>query len=398
MATPDDTPKTVEGDRQPRRRKLVIGIGLGVAAAALVGVLVSQRSHATPGAAEPSRDVPRREGKTLVVSQAYLARAGIKTQAVQRQPLTPSFKVVGTVTFDPAHVAAVGARVRGFVRRTMKYEGDQVKAGEALAEIESAELGEAQANVAVTKAQTEAAAINAKRETDLLDRNLTTAREAEVAGTALVSSQVFLGAAEQRVRVLGGGADGSFGVYVLKAPIAGAVVERHLSPGQTVDTNTFAYRVADISHLWVELSVSEQMVGAVRLGDLVEVTAVSASDKKIKGTVTHVGEVIDLATRSADVRIAIDNSSRVLRPGQSVFATIDATGPRHQALLVPQASVVYVDGKPTVFVAHAPTRVMPQVVKLGGEDSTQVEILDGVSEGQQVVVEGAFYLKAELFR
>jgi hypothetical protein len=59
---------------------------------------------------------------------------------------------------------------------------------------------------------------------------------------------------------------------------------------------------------------------------------------------------------------------------------------------------VYVDGKPTVFIAHAPTRMMPQVVKLGPQDEKHVEIVEGVNEGQEVVSEGVFYLKAELFR
>lgn len=383
----------------PRRKVLVASIAGGVAACGLVALLVvTHASKASKGTAESDRDVPHREGKTLVISQAYIKRNGIKTVVVSRQPLTPAIRVVGTATFDPSHVAAIGTRLRGFVRRTMKYEGDQVTEGEALAEIESAELGQAQATVAATKAQTEAAEINAKRESALLDKNLTTAREAEVAGTTLATQKAVLGAAEQRVRALGGADKGPLGVYILRAPIAGSVVERHLSPGQSVDANTVAYRVANLSHLWIELAVSEQIVGAVRRGDEVEVASVSDEGRKIKGTVAHVGEVIDLTTRSADVRIAVDNDKRALRPGQSVFATIHASGPEHEALLVPQSAVVYVDGKPTVFVAHTPTRIMPQVVKLGGQDQTRIEIVDGVTEKQEVVSEGVFYLKAELFR
>jgi cobalt-zinc-cadmium efflux system membrane fusion protein len=381
------------------RRSRTVAVAVAVVVVAVAGVSALRLFSSAPkGAVESERDVPHREGKTLVVSAAYLKRAGIQTVPVGKRLLTPTIRVVGTATFDPAHVAAVGTRVRGFVRRTLKFEGDAVKAGDVLAEIESAELGEAQATVSSTKAQTDAAQINADRERSLLDKNLTTARESEVADSTMKTQKAVLGAAEQRVRALGGASDSPFGVFVLRAPIAGSVVERHLSPGQSVDSNAVAYRVADLSHLWVELSVSEQSVGAVRPGDKVEVTSVSDTGKKIVGVVAHCGEVIDLATRSADVRVAVDNESHALLPGQSVFATIDASGPRHEALLVPQSAVVYVDGKPTVFVAHAATRMMPQVVKLGGQDQTHIEILDGVTEGQIVVTEGAFYLKAELFR
>jgi membrane fusion protein, heavy metal efflux system len=184
----------------------------------------------------------------------------------------------------------------------------------------------------------------------------------------------------------------------VRSPLKGTVVERHIAAGQSVDGNLIAMRVADLNKLWIELSVFEREIGAIRKDDKVEIIATGESGKSIQGRVAHVGEVISLDTRSADVRVEVDNDARALRPGQSVRALIHASGPARVALSVPASAVTYVDGKPTVFVAEQENRVTPTEVKLGATDGTKQEILEGVTEGATVVSEGVFALKSELFR
>jgi len=370
----------------------VLVVILGGAAA-----VAATRSHRDPVAA-PARDVPRREGGVIVFSRAFAERAHVTTASVRRASLVPSFRVVGTASFDPARVAAVGTRMRGVIGRTVKLQGDEVKAGDVLAEVDSAELGEAQAALLTNQAQAEAAEVNAKRERSLLEQQLTTARESEIADTTLRAQAALLSASEQRVRALGGAARGPLGTTVLRAPISGTVVARNVEPGQAVEPNVTAYKVADLSRLWIELAVTETSLSAVRLGDRVSVAPVSDPSQVIVGRVAHVGEVIDLATRTADVRVEVDNTARKLRAGQSVFATIDASGPAHDALMVPRDAVVFVDGKPTVFRAESETSVTPVAVRLGTQNDSDVEIVEGLQDGAKVVVTGAFYLKSELFR
>lgn len=342
------------------------------------------------------RDVPRLEGSTIVFSPAFRERASIAFTRAERVPFKPMVRVVGTVSFNPSYVAAVGTRLRGTVRRTFKYEGDVVKPNEPLAEVESAELGEAQATIAQAEATQKAAEIHARRELELLDKGLTTAREAEVASSDLTSSRAQLQAAQQRVKAFGG--DGAFGLFVLKTPIGGHVVERHISPGQSVDSNVVGYKVANLDHLWIELSVFERDIGSVHVGDDVEVTPLAQPSQKIEGRVAHVGEVIDPTTRSTAVRVSVDHPKYHLRVGQSVQATIRSAAAEREALLVPQSSVIYVDGKPTVFVADGETRARTVVVRLGGTDGTRLEVLEGVEAGQLVASSGVFALKSELFR
>ncbi len=378
-------------------------IGLALAGAAVVGAVglgVALRSAGGAASEAPviGPDVPRAEGAAILFSKSFRERAGVKTTALRRAPLTPVIKVSGTVTFDPQHVAAVGTRIRGLVRKLGRIEGDKVVEGEVLAEIESAELGEAQASVAMIHAHKKAAELNAAREIDLAERKLSTAREAEVAQANLDENKALLGAAHQKVAALGGATAGPFGVYLLRAPLGGTVVERHIAAGQSVEGNLVAYRVADLDHLWIELAVFENNLAAIRKDDAVEVRPLAAPEASIRGKVAHVGDEIDQTSRSATVRIKVDNTPRLLRPGQAVTAKLHASGPARSALLLPSSAVTFVDGKPTVFVEAAEDRVVPTAVELGTTNGEEQEIAGGLAEGAVVVSEGVFALKSELYR
>lgn len=347
-------------------------------------------------AEESQRDVPHLEGNVIVFSNAFRDRAGIKFTPVVAQQFKPVIRVVGTVSFDPSYVAAMGTRVRGTVRRTFKFEGDSVKPNEPLAEIESVELGEAQASIATAEATHRAAELHARREEDLLSKGLTTAREAEVAGADLATANATLHAAQQRVQAYGG--NSTFGVFVLRSPIGGHVIERHLAPGQSVDANVVGYKVADLDHLWIELSVFERDLASVHIGDEVQVAPLASPSEKITGKIAHVGEVIDPSTRSTDVRVTVEKPRFHLRVGQSVEATITNGLTEREAVLVPTPAVIYVDGKPTVFVSDGDNRARAAQVRVGGTDGTNHEVLEGVKPGQKVASAGVFALKSELFR
>jgi cobalt-zinc-cadmium efflux system membrane fusion protein len=296
-------------------------------------------------------------------------------------------------------VAAVGARISGRVRKIVRGPGDPVKVGDPLAEIESAELGRAQSAAVMARAHALAATTNEKRERHLADAKVSSEREAELAHANAEVARAELHAAEQAVRALAGtGASGEMGVLVLRSPISGKVVETHVNLGQSIEPSHTAFRVADMTRLWVELAVFEREIPLVRAGDSVEISPQSNTQTVVKGRVSYVGDVIDVDTHSAAVRVEVDNAQGQLRPGQSVLARIFTSSPAHHVLNVPRGSVTRVDGKPTVFVSLGATAVEPRVVELGLGDATRVEIVTGLRAGEMVVVEGVFALKSELFR
>jgi len=348
---------------------------------------------------QSGRDVPYLDGKWIRYSAEFAKRAQIEMTSAERSNLAPSVSVTGTVTFDPEKQAAIGARISGRVRRIFKIEGDPVKAGDVLAEIESAELGHAQAALLSAKAHAAAATTNERREKELAQARISSNREAEVAGANAVSARADLAAAEQRVRALGGTADGSAGILRLATPISGKVIERHVSRGQSVEPTYTAFRVADLSSLWVQLAVFERQLTAIRQGDPVDIFPQGAdADQKVKGSVAYVGDVIDLETRTAPVRVEVDHPEVPLRPGQSVLAKIHTSAAAATSIVVPRGCVTSVDGKPTVFVAHDALSVEPRPVQLGGQDGDRIEIVSGLEVGERVVTAGVFALKSEIFR
>ncbi len=377
------------------RRRLALLVGSALAAAVVVAALAGRHAVLAPA---PTRDVPHLDGKSIRFSRAFAQRAGIELAAASTASLAPSVSVTGTVTFDPDRVAAIGARIDGRVRRIRKFPGDPVAAGDVLAEIESAALGTAQTGVLSARAHFEAARANELRETQLAEAKVSSQREAEVARATALVARAELHAAEQKVRALGGDVSPDIGVLALTSPIAGKVVESHVSRGQSVEPTQTLFRVADLARVWIELAVFEREVNHVRRGDEVEIIPQSNTSVVLTGKVAHVGDIIALETRSADVRVVVDNADGTLRPGQSVLAKIRTATTHGDAVVLPRDAVTSIDGRPTVFVAHDDTSVEPRVVVTGASDGTHIEIASGVAAGERVVVRGVFALKSEIFR
>jgi cobalt-zinc-cadmium efflux system membrane fusion protein len=383
--------------KQLAQRLTVIGFGV-----CLTGAAVFYFTRSEPKASAQSktekRDVPYLDGKWIRYSAEFAKRQQLQFALATEGSLKPLIQVTGTVTFDPERVAAIGSRIAGRVSGLYKIEGALVKAGDLLAEIESADLGQAQASVLAARAHAEAATINEKREAELAEAKISAHRDAELAKAQAVSARADLAAAEQRVRALGGTNDGPTGILRLTTPIAGRVIERNVTRGQSVEATLTAFRVADLDRVWVELAVFEGQLGAIHTGDNVDLLAANAGDVPVLGSVAYVGDVIDLATRTAAVRVVVERPESRLRPGQSVSACIHTSAPVSAAISVPLGAVTSVDGKPTVFVAHDQLAVEPRAVQLGAQDGDRVEIARGLDRTEHIAVSGVFALKSEIFR
>lgn len=275
-------------------------------------------------------DVPKLDGNVLRFSESYAKRIDLKSTEVRNAGVVPSLAVVGTATFNPEQLARVGTRLRGLVRDVRRYEGDVVKEGAVLASIDSPELGEAQAAVISLQAELDAAKRNAAREMKLSEEKLTTLKESEEANALAEKYQALLAAARQKVAALAGAPANvngrTIGVHYVTTPLDGTIVERHIAKGQLVEGDHTAFLVANLDTLWVELAVFERSLPLIRVGDEVVLKPLGSHAEGLKGKVANVGQVLSSSTRSAPVRVEVDNRSRQLRPGQAVDAVIRAGG------------------------------------------------------------------------
>jgi cobalt-zinc-cadmium efflux system membrane fusion protein len=386
----------------------VIVIAGGVTAA-LVFLRPWRRSSETavsPVAAATTPAQPAARTEIRLTPEA-LAKNPIATTAVTRHPLARDLSLVGSVAFDADHYAVVGPLIPGRIVALRAGSGDPVRRGQILAELESPDIGAAQAAFLEAKAKLAAAQSNARRERDLATQRVSSDREREVAEAQAASEQAALDAARQRLESLGfkagdianmGGSAG--GRVAIRAPIDGVVIAREVTLGQAVQAATDAFKVANLQHLWVNLDVYEKDLEAVHVKQQVDVRTESLPGRIFPGHIAYVEPNVDDKTRTARVRIEMDNVNGALRPGQFVSAKLhgDVKRVERPVLAISRKALVSVDGKNLVFVKKIGGTFEPRTVELGVSGGDLVEIVKGVSEGDEVVTEGAFLLKSELLR
>ncbi len=180
--------------------------------------------------------------------------------------------------------------------------------------------------------------------------------------------------------------------YELKTLIDGVVIEKHLTLGEAAGRDEPAFVVADLSTVWVELSLYQKDFGRVRPGLGVRVQAV-AGGMAADGEVSYVAPAIDPETRTATARVVLQNPERVWRPG--MFVTARALDSTPAAVLVPSDAVHLLEGQRIVFVETA-SGFVPRVVVLGREGTSHLEIAAGLDAGERVATGNTFLLKAEL--
>ncbi len=384
----------------PPLPRLKLGLAVGGLVAAIVVALVVTRGGATPAPVETptERTTPWLENGVIHYPPAFATREKLAFAAADDSTLTPALFVTGEVTWDARRVAAIGARIEGRLRSVARVEGEDVKQGEVVAELESVELGRAQAEVLKVRAREQVARLDAERERKLADARVSAERDAQFAAANLEALTAERVAAEKAVEALGGTVGGELGVLKLRSPIAGRVVESKTRRGETVSPTDTMLVVADLQKVWVELTVFERDVPAVREGDSVDIRLPADRTNVISGVVSHVPEAIDGERRAGHVRVELDNPNGRLRPGLSVTAAIHASGPREVRLTIPRTAVTRVDGKPTVFVKVGEHAVEPRVLKVGPEDADDIAVIEGLTKGEEVVTHGVLALKAEVFR
>jgi cobalt-zinc-cadmium efflux system membrane fusion protein len=205
-------------------------------------------------------------------------------------------------------------------------------------------------------------------------------------------------AALSRLRVFGGRRGGGPDMDLV-SPISGMVVERHATRGENVSPRTTLFVVADLSRVWVMGRVYEQQIAQVKPGMPALLRLNAYPGRTWRGEVDFVGAALDEATRTLPVRVELENPEGLLRPG--LFGSLRLLGAEEGGggVLLPREAVQTWDGRAVVFVpGDHPGEFKAQPITTAREGDGQVEVVRGLSAGQEVVVSGAFVLKSELVR
>jgi cobalt-zinc-cadmium efflux system membrane fusion protein len=186
----------------------------------------------------------------------------------------------------------------------------------------------------------------------------------------------------------------SLTVYDLKAPISGTVIERQISLGEYASEQKPSFVVADLSTIWVDLSIYRQDLNRVRAGDEVLIDP-DDSGADIKGHISYVAPIGSSDTQTALARIVLANKDGRLRPGLFVTARL-VLAKRHVPVAVRAGAIQTLENKTVVFVREGGDKIEARPVEIGESDAKFVEIRAGMSAGESYVAENSFVVKAEM--
>ncbi|HVW29059.1 MAG TPA: efflux RND transporter periplasmic adaptor subunit [Polyangiaceae bacterium] len=357
-------------------------------------------SKAKPAPSPRSDEGPR----ILRVDVGLLERLGVTSSRVGQRSDAERIELPGTLEYVIDRYAEVGTLVEGRVTKIDVTVGDHVKKGQSLATVLAPALVSAQAEALSARAAHRTAVEHAKREALLIEQNLTTAREAEIARADVARAEADLAAAQSKLALFGSrlpsSADGikPNGSVVLTAPLDGVVIRRDAVLGAFVSPDETAFIVANTDTLWAVLDVYESDLAFVREGATVELTADALPDEKFVGRIAMLEPAVERTTRALRARIVVDNREGTLRQGFFVRAHVPIAEGARGGVMVPSAAVQPLGERDVVFVEKERGRFEVRTVGVGRRTPHVAEIMDGLTDGETVVTHGAFVLRGEATR
>jgi cobalt-zinc-cadmium efflux system membrane fusion protein len=403
----------------PVKSQLAIVVVVVLAIAALMALMyVLTRSGSDASAAQGT--TPAGSFRATPAQWDALKIATVQTLAFSGEIVTD-----GAVAYDEDTTTPVFSPYSGRVAKLFAKPGDIVAAGAPLLSVDASEFVQGQndlvaaaAAVDTAKAQLALAEATEKRQHELLlakagaekdwrqsQTDLTAAR------SALRSAEIALATVRNRLRILGQ-SDAEIGRIehagiqprgaesIVRAPLAGTVIQRQVGPGQYIQSaaggaSSPVYQIGDLSTVWVVANVRESDAPQLQLGALVEVRTLAWPDRVFAAKLSWIAPAIDAQTHRLPVRAEVDNRDGALKP--TMFATIRiVTGAATEAPAVPQRAIVYEGSDAHVYVARDDRLLALRPIRTGRTHGGMVEVAEGLAAGERVVTAGALFIDREV--
>jgi Cu(I)/Ag(I) efflux system membrane fusion protein len=325
-------------------------------------------------------------GNMVTLSSNAINVINVQTELAEKRPLERTLEVAGRIEANPTQSRVLSAYIDGRIEKLfVNFNGAEVKAGEPLAIIYSPGLLTAQRELLTALAQTNLAS----------SPQLAQEHQRMIEGASQRLRR--LGLSEEQVQeIKKSGAATNFTTQIV-APISGTVIKRDVFEGQYVKEGDRLFELIDLSQMWFVFDVYEQDLPAVQLGQTVEVTSGALPGKKFEGPITFIEPTLNEATRSARVRVELQNP--VLDGRRQLYNGLFASGriqSRTEAVLTVSRSAVIEPGDaPRVYIDKGEGAFEQRVVKLGRRSGDRIEILEGVEAGEKVVVNGSLLIDSQ---
>jgi len=308
-------------------------------------------------------------------------------QAEQRK-VHDDLTATGVVAPDVSRTVPVNSMSGGRIIEIHARLGDDVVQGQLLLRLTSQDLTAAISDYQKALADEVLARRALERAQTLYDHGAVAQKDLETAEDTAAKAKVDVGTTAERIRILGGTTGNLSPITDIKAPVSGTIVEQNVAGPAAVkslDNSPNLFTIADLSHVWLLCDVYENNLAQVHLGDLAEVRLNAYPDRPLRGRVSNISKVLDPNTRSAKVRLEMENAAGLMRPG--MFATArfvsQSTSTR---LVLPATAILRLHDKDWVFRPGEGNRFRRVEIQAGHamDDGTQ-QILGGLEPGAKVV-------------
>ncbi|HEU0219727.1 MAG TPA: efflux RND transporter periplasmic adaptor subunit [Gallionella sp.] len=321
------------------------------------------------------------------ISVEKVQKLGVKTERAAMRVLDKTVHVVGKVEVDEQHIHNIAPKFEGWIEKLhVKSTGEPVKKGQALFDVYSPELVSAQREYAIAVQGVAA----------LKDADSNTRQSMQQLAEASLQRLKNWDISEQQVKdlAISGMARRSLTFHAFHTPANGIVLEKKALEGMRFMPGEVLYQIADLSSVWVIADVFEQDIGLVQVGSKAQVKLNAYPDKRFEGVVSLVYPTLNAATHTVPVRMEIANPKGLLKPAMFANVEIPVAG-MGEVLTVPVSAVIDSGTRQIVLVRLAQGRFEPRAVRLGSRGENYVEVLEGIADGEQVVISANFLIDAE---
>jgi membrane fusion protein, heavy metal efflux system len=353
------------------------------------GVVVAHcRAHGStdPASGAPPRATVEEEGDGSVVHVGHPERFPLATATLH--DAIPELSVTGVVSADVSRAVPVVSLSSGRVVDLRARLGDQVRRGQLLVRIQSADVSAAFSDHRKAVADEALARSQLDRATALYERGAIARKDLEVAAATANKAVVDVETTAERLRVLGMNAgQAPTAIVDIVAPVSGVITEQNVTNAagvKTLDNSPNLFTISDLSHVWIVCDVYENDLPAVRVGDTADIHLTAYPDRVLTGRISNIGASLDPGIRTAKVRIEVDNPG-LMRVGMFVTATFRGQAKESRAA-VPASAILHLHDREWVYVPIGPGRFQRVEVVSGTVLPGHVqEVVTGLQPGQSVV-------------
>jgi Cu(I)/Ag(I) efflux system membrane fusion protein len=335
------------------------------------------------GEAEAATD----EGQVRI-SPDRIQKLGVRSEQVARREIDRVLRAVGKIEIDERRMHTVAPKFEGWIDRLhVNSTGQPVGRGQPLFDAYSPELVSAQREYAIA-VQGAAGMKDAAPDAQAAMRSLADASLARLKNWDISGEQL------QQLR----SGNESRRTLTFRSPIAGVVIEKKAQQGMRFMPGETLYQLADLSSVWIVAEVFEQDLAQVRVGQSASVKINAYPERQFTAKVAYVYPTLNAQTRTVPVRLELANPGGLLKPAMYAsveFAAGGDGGNKDKALTVPSSAVIHSGTRQIVLIELGAGRFAPRTVKLGRQGEQYVEVLEGVQEGENVVVSANFLIDAE---